>query len=125
MRKEIPEERRASNRPFKREVVVERQPAHQREPVHPGEILADYMVADGWNQTTLSETLGVSRDCINKIVNGKRGISHETAIRLSIVFNNTKPNFWLALDNDRRLWEERQKNADEFKKIKERVKKIA
>lgn len=125
MEEEIPEEDRAPSRSFKREAVVEREVDHQREPVHPGEIVEDYMEADDWNQTDLAETMGVSRDRINKIVNGKRGISHETAIRLSIVFKNTQPDFWLALDNDRRLWEERQKNADEFKKIQERVKKSA
>jgi addiction module HigA family antidote len=125
MKKDFPEEKRAPKRPFKREAVVERKVDHQREPVHPGEILADYMEADGWNQTTLSEAIDVSRDRINKIVNGKRGISHETAIKFSIAFENTEPDFWLALDNARCLWEERQKKADEFKKIKERVKKIA
>ncbi len=125
MEKEILEEDCSPNRPFKREAVVEREVDHQRQPVHPGKILEDYMEADGWNQTDLAETIGVSRDRINKIVNGKRGISHETAIRLSIVFKNTQPDFWLALDNDRRLWEERQKNADEFKKIQERVKKAS
>ncbi|MFB6347263.1 MAG: HigA family addiction module antitoxin [bacterium] len=118
---DIPQENNSPFEPFKREKTIERKNDPNREPVHPGRILADYMEADGWNQSDLAETMDVSRDRINKIVNRKRGISHETAIKLSIVFENTEPDFWLGLDNARRLWEERQEKADEFKQLEERL----
>jgi len=87
----------------------------QREPTHPGQILGTYMEADGWeNQGELADALDVSRQLVNEILNEKRGISPETAIRLSIVFENTDPEFWMGLDTKRKLWEERQDKSDEF-----------
>ena len=125
MSNDIPEQERSPSDPFNRDNPIDRELDPEREPLHPGTILEDYMEADGWNQSDLAETMDVSRDRINKIVNGKRGISHETAIKLSIVFGNTDPDFWLALDNTRRLWEERQEKAEEFEKLEDRLKKSA
>lgn len=125
MGNDVPEENSSPSEPFNREDAIEREQDPVREPVHPGQILADYMDADGWNQSDLAETMDVSRDRINKIVNGKRGISHETAIKLSIVFGNTAPDFWLGLDNTRRLWEERQEKADEFRDLEDRLRRSA
>lgn len=112
---EIPKEDRSSSESFDRDRGIPRESDPEREPVHPGQVLSEYMEEDGWTQTLLSETMDVSRDRINKIVNGKRGISHESAIKLSIVFDNTSPDFWLGLDNARRLWEERQEKKTSSK----------
>lgn len=125
MSAEIPQEDRSPSESFDRDDLVSRESDPGREPVHPGKILSEYMEEDDWSQTSLSETMDVSRDRINKIVNGKRGISHETAIKLSIVFDNTSPDFWLGLDNARRLWEERQEKKDEFQKLEDRLDQTA
>ncbi len=87
----------------------------QREPTHPGQILGSYMKADDWqSQGELAEALGVSRQLVNEVLNEKRGISPEFAIRLSHVFDNTEPEFWMGLDTKRKLWETRQNKQDEF-----------
>lgn len=102
-------------------MVIERDPQRdkQREPTHPGNIVQTYMESDGWtSQEELAEALGVSRQLVNEILNGKRGISPETAIRLSIVFGNTDPEFWMGLDTKRKLWEEQQEKSDEFENLK-------
>lgn len=102
-------------------MVIERDPQRdkQREPTHPGKIVENYMEADDWSsQEELAEAMGVSRQLVNEILNGKRGISPETAIRLSIVFSNTDPEFWIGLDTKRKLWEQRQEKSDEFENIK-------
>ncbi len=102
-------------------MAIEKDPQRdsQREPTHPGKVLRTYMEADGWaNQEELAEALEVSRQLVNEILNGKRGISPETAIRLSIVFDNTDPEFWKGLDTKRKLWEEQQEKSEEFEKLK-------
>lgn len=103
-------------------MVIARDPQRdwEREPTHPGKILQTYMESDGWNsQEELAEALGVSRQLVNEIINGKRGISPETAIRLSIVFDNTAPEFWMGLDTKRKLWEEQQEKSAEFENLKQ------
>jgi antitoxin HigA-1 len=64
---------------------------------HPGAILMrEFMIPNGISQTELSEHLKVSLRRVNEIVNGKREISIDTAILLSMAFSNT-PEYWLAL----------------------------
>ncbi len=102
-------------------MAIQRDPEKEteREPTHPGQVLESYMESDGWeNQGQLADALGVSRQLVNEILNEKRGISPETAIRLSIVFDNTDPEFWMGLDTKRKLWEERQEKSDEFEGLK-------
>ncbi len=52
-------------------------------------------------QTVLAERIGVSYPRVNEIVNGKRGITPDTALRLSRLFS-TSPEFWL---NGQRNWD--------------------
>jgi addiction module HigA family antidote len=46
----------------------------------------------------------VSRKTINEIVNGKRGITAEMALRLGM-FTRTSPEMWLNLQNAVDLWD--------------------
>jgi antitoxin HigA-1 len=71
-------------------------PKH-REPTHPGEILLEeFLEPMEMSQVTLSEKTGISLQRINTLINGKRGMTAETAVLLSRVFK-TSPEFWMNL----------------------------
>ncbi len=66
-------------------------------PVHPGQILrADFMEPLDLSQNQLSLDLHVPATRISDIINGKRGITAETAIRLGRYFGTTAQ-FWINL----------------------------
>lgn len=66
-------------------------------PSHPGKILIeDFMIPLGISQHRLAKDLGVPASRINKIVHGKRGISADTALRLSQYFG-TSAEFWMNI----------------------------
>lgn len=74
-------------------------PQH-RTPTHPGEILRDEFLGElGISQSQLAEKLGVTVQRINEIVNGKRGITPETAWLFAGAFGTT-PEFWMNLQNN-------------------------
>ena len=65
--------------------------------IHPGEILKeDFMVPMGITTRKLSADIDVAPSRISEIVNGKRAISAQTALRLGLFFN-MEPRFWLNL----------------------------
>jgi addiction module HigA family antidote len=69
-------------------------------PVHPGEILREeFMQPLELSQTQLGRDLGVSPRRINEIVHGKRSITADTALRLSLYFG-TSAEFWVGLQAD-------------------------
>ena len=69
----------------------------QLPPVHPGEILReDLMGPLGISINRLARDLRVPVTRISEIVNGRRGISADTALRLARYFG-TAPQFWMNL----------------------------
>ena len=71
--------------------------ARQLPPVHPGEILReDLMKPLGLSINRLARDLRVPVTRISEIVNGRRGISADTALRLARYFDSTA-RFWLNL----------------------------
>ncbi len=85
-------------------------PKH-RPPTTPGEILlAEFLKPLGMTQTTLADKMGVPIQRINTLVNGKRGVTAETAILLGRIFK-TSPQLWLGLQMDCDLWDAQQKLA--------------
>ena len=65
--------------------------------IHPGEILLEeFMKPLGLSQTRLALAMRVPQARISAIVNGKRSITADTAVRLGFFFGNT-PDFWLNL----------------------------
>lgn len=67
------------------------------QPIHPGEILLEeFMKPLGISQNRLARELKVPPRRINEIVHGKRGMSIDTALRLSRHFGTT-PQFWINL----------------------------
>jgi addiction module HigA family antidote len=68
-----------------------------KNPVHPGQIVRhDCLEALGLSVTAAAEILGVTRQALNNVVNGKSGISPEMAIRLSKAFGSTAET-WLQM----------------------------
>jgi antitoxin HigA-1 len=66
-----------------------------REPVSPGEMLAEeFMKPLGLTQTELARRLGIRRDRLNEIINGRRAVTPSTALLLARAFG-TSPEFWL------------------------------
>ncbi len=81
-------------------------------PAHPGEILRELYLSElGLSITEAAKGLGVSRKALSELVNGKAGISPLMAMRLSIAFPNSSPQFWLNLQNQYDLWRERDNRA--------------
>ncbi len=66
-------------------------------PIHPGEILmGEFLKPLGISQYRLAKDISVPARRINEIVQGKRSISADTALRLSRYFNLSE-RFWLNL----------------------------
>ncbi len=69
-------------------------------PLHPGEVLfEEFMRPMGISQNQLGRDLGVSPRRINEIIHGKRGISTDSALRLSAYFG-VSSQFWMGLQSD-------------------------
>jgi antitoxin HigA-1 len=78
-------------------------------PTHPGIFIEEDILQEfGLTQEALALHLGVSRRTINQLVNGKRGITADMALRLG-QFTNTSPEMWLNLQRAVDLWEATQK----------------
>ena len=68
-------------------------------PVHAGEILLEeFMQPYGLSQNALAKALHVTPRRINEIVNCKRAITADTALRLAKFFGNSAE-FWMNLQN--------------------------
>ena len=68
-----------------------------KNPVHPGEILNEFFIKE--NGLSISKTanhIGLSRQSLSELVNGKNGITAQTALRLAKAFN-TSPRYWMNL----------------------------
>ena len=68
-----------------------------RIPTHPGEVLLEeFLVPMGISQVALAKHLSVPVQRVNEIVNGKRGVTPNTAWLLAQAFGTT-PEFWMNL----------------------------
>ncbi len=68
-------------------------------PTHPGEVLLEeFMKPLGISQNALARALGVPPGRIGDIVNSRRGITGDTALRLARYFNMTA-DFWMNLQS--------------------------
>ena len=86
----------------------------KRTPSHPGEILkADYLEPLGLSQIKFAQHLNWTYARLNEIINGKRGVSADSALTLAEALNTT-PEFWLNLQRNWDLWNAMQ----EHRKVK-------
>ncbi len=92
-------------------------PTH-REPTHPGEmLLEEFLKPMGITQRQLSDAIKVPYQRVNEIINGKRGITPSTALRLAKYFG-TSEDFWLNLQLRWDLYRTIRKEKEILKGIK-------
>jgi addiction module HigA family antidote len=80
-----------------------RLPTH-RPPTHPGEmLLEEFLKPMGISQSEFARRIEVSFPRLNEIINGKRSVTIDTALRLARTLG-TSADFWLGLQQDWDLW---------------------
>lgn len=86
-------------------------------PVHPGEILREELDTIGLSANALAKALDVPVNRITMILNGQRGVSADSALRLARYFGTT-PQLWMNLQ---KTWELRLAEIETGQEIDERV----
>lgn len=87
--------------------------------IHPGEVLAEeFLLPMEITAYRLSKDLEIPQTRISQILKGKRRITADTALRLSSYFGNS-PKFWLGLQADYDIEEEKRVNEETFRKIEQ------
>ena len=92
-------------------------PNNGMRPVHPGEILREEVDGLGLSANALAKALGVPVNRVTMILNGQRGVSGDTALRLARYFGTT-PQLWLNLQ---KTWELRRAEIAAGGEITEQV----
>src|SRR5947209_1257992 len=73
---------------------------HEFAPVTPGEMLKkEFLMEYGLSQNQLAKAVGISPNRVAEIVNNRRRITADTALRLSMYFCNS-PEFWMNLQSN-------------------------
>ena len=91
-------------------------PTH-RTPTHPGEMLIEeFLKPMGLSQRELANAIHVPYQRINEIINGRRGMTPSTALRLSRFFRMT-PDFWMNLQLRWDLYFAKESESDDLKSI--------
>ena len=90
---------------------------NEMKPVHPGVILSDELEELSMSATALAHALAVPTNRVTAILKGQRGITADTALRLSRYFG-TSPQLWLNLQ---KTFELRQAEIESGQEIAERV----
>jgi len=86
--------------------------------IHPGEILLEeFLLPLEITAYKLSKEIRIPQTRISEIIKGKRRITADTALRLSRFFGNSAK-FWLGLQDDYDLEEEKNKKKKDFESIK-------
>lgn len=86
--------------------------------IHPGEVLKEeFLEPLGITAYRLSKETFIPQTRVSEILKGKRRITANTALRLSI-YLGTSAKFWLGLQDDYDLEEENNSKKGEFKNIK-------
>lgn len=93
-----------------------RVPTH-RTPTHPGEmLLEEFLTPMALTQQALAEAIHVPYQRINEIINGRRGMTPSTALRLAKFFGMSA-DFWMNLQIRWDLYFAQQAEAEDLKSI--------
>jgi addiction module HigA family antidote len=88
-----------------------------RRPTHPGEMLReDFLPNYGLTVSGLADAAGVSRQSVNELLRGRRGVSPEMALRLGRLFGNS-PEFWMNAQRAVDLHDAAQRLKDDVARI--------
>lgn len=94
-----------------------RVPTH-RPPTHPGQmLLLEFLRPLGISQRDLADAIHVPYQRVNELVNGRRGVTPSTALRLGRFFGMT-PDFWLNLQLRWDLYHTQRVEARDIASIK-------
>jgi addiction module HigA family antidote len=85
-------------------------------PISPGEVLRKRILEGAITQERLADAMRVSQFSVNQIVNGRRAVTAEMALRLAHV-TSTTPGFWLNLQRDVDLYDARLKLGSELDQL--------
>jgi len=88
-----------------------------RVPTHPGEMLREeFIIPMNITQRVLADGIRVPYQRVNELINGKRGITPSTALRLAKFFGTT-PGFWMNLQLRWDLYRAQQNEASQLDSI--------
>ena len=88
-----------------------------RTPTHPGEmLLEEFLNPMGLTQRALADAIRVPYQRVNDIINGRRGITPSTALRLAKFFGMS-PDFWMNVQLRWDMYFARQKEQSELEAI--------
>ena len=87
-------------------------------PAHPGEVLREYLPEE-LGVTEAANRLGVTRQALSALLNGRAGVSASMAVRLESALG-TSAEMWLSMQTAFDLWRERQKKAPKVMRLTER-----
>lgn len=90
------------------EYIARRNP--DRCPSHPGDLLADVIPATGRSKTEIASLLGISRQHLYDIMEGRKPVSPSVAVRLGKLFGNG-PGIWVRMQAAYDMWHA-ERNVD-------------
>jgi addiction module HigA family antidote len=92
-----------------------------REPTHPGEMLREeFLIPMNLTQRELADAIHVPYQRVNELVNGKRGVTPSTALRLGKVFGMSAE-FWMNLQLRWDMYHARSQERDHLAAIQTRT----
>ena len=95
-------------------------PTH-RAPIHPGEILQEeFLKPLSLTQRELADAIHVPYQRVNELVNGRRGMTASTALRLGRYFGMSA-GYWMNLQLRWDLYRAQQMESKELSRIRQRV----
>lgn len=103
-------------------MTIERKPGTlptHRAPTHPGEmLLEEFLKPLGVSQVDAAMQMGVPFQRLNGLINGRRGVTADTALRLEAL-TGMEASFWMGLQADYDLWHElRNTERPKIKRLK-------
>jgi addiction module HigA family antidote len=86
--------------------------------IHPGEVLLEeFLVPMGISAYRLAKEINIPQTRISEIIKGRRRVTADTALRLSLFFGNSVK-FWMGLQDDFDIEEELRLKKKEFDLIR-------
>ena len=86
--------------------------------IHPGEVLLEeFLIPLEISAYKLAKDLDIPQTRISQILKGRRRITADTALRLSLYFGNS-PKFWLGLQDDYDIEKEKSTKKEIFLNIR-------
>lgn len=85
------------------------------DPAHPGEVLREYLPKE-LPVAEAAQRLGVSRQALSALLNGRAGVSAEMALRLEAALD-TSAEMWVQMQAAHDLWQARQRGRPKVRRI--------